>query len=106
MTKPYHEMNWQERLAARVAQNRAIEARVAERKAAKQAAVDNRSRRAASRFLRVVSKPQPSCWGCGHDYLSRWTPVDLMPAKVDGSPARICPDCHEEAVALGNDVTY
>lgn len=44
----------------------------------------------------------PSCWGCGHDYLSRWRPDDLArdwkhqdTGKRMKNP--ICPDCYGEA---------
>lgn len=38
----------------------------------------------------------PSCWGCGNDYLSRWSPEDLAQHPHEDN-APICPDCYEEA---------
>jgi hypothetical protein len=60
--------------------------------------------KASASKKRGRTKPNPSCWGCGRDYLDRWSPDDLTPTKRNGrySGAPICPDCHgEELVQHG-----
>lgn len=49
-----------------------------------------------------VGEKSPSCWGCGHDYLNRWSKHDLVPKWKHADTKKtishpICPDCHGEA---------
>ena len=45
-----------------------------------------------------------SCWGCGPDYLNRWTEDDLTtvrpiykyPQEQDPEEILVCPDCYGE----------
>lgn len=40
-------------------------------------------------------KESPSCWGCGHDYKSRWSAKDLVPHPTEKG-FKVCPGCYEE----------
>lgn len=58
-------------------------------------------------FLRTSKVP--SCWGCGHDYLSRWEPGDLNKNWLNQETGErmknhICPDCHGEAAVTEADL--
>jgi len=105
--KSYRDMNPAERTAARIAQNKEIDARVEkalEIKRYTQDIIDGKKRREseAERDRKEARrwKNTKSCFGCGLDYLERhkFTSKDLAKMKIDGDDEDVCPDCVDDVL--------
>ena len=49
----------------------------------------------------MARETKKSCWGCGPDFRTRWSAMELATVELNGEEETVCPDCYEELVAEG-----